>query len=146
MAMNHVALLGFASVRANLPFLRRGSNQQLARGGAGLPQRKPGALDTATAAGSEVINLGIGRGLLHTHLFPIRAQLFGKNHRQGGIDTLTHLRLSQDQRDAVIRRNAHPGVEWIRSLLFLILRLIAKCPRAQVKTNHQCRAARGALF
>ena len=38
MAMNNVAILRFASVRANFPFLRRGSNQHLARGGAGLPQ------------------------------------------------------------------------------------------------------------
>ena len=137
MAVNHEAVLRFASIRADVPPLCGGGDQHFARRGAGLAQRQPRPGNAAAAAGPEVINLRIGGCLLDVHLLPIHAQLLGKNHRQGRVDTLAHLRFSQHQSDAIIRRDPHPRVKRIGSLLLLILSLIGKRASSHVEPNHQ---------
>jgi hypothetical protein len=43
-------------------------------------------------------------------LRPVHIELFSDQHRQPGVNALPHLRLVDDDRDDVIRRNADPLV------------------------------------
>ena len=44
----------------------------------------------------------IGRGLLHAHLLPLRAQLIGRHHRETGANPLAHLGTVVDERHPAI--------------------------------------------
>src|SRR5256885_2234223 len=67
----------------------------------------------------------------------IRAQLFGQDHGKCRHDALTHLGLTKNQRDVIVRSDPDPGVEGVSNLLFLVLRLISKGARREMEADDQ---------
>src|SRR5262249_3312397 len=128
---------------AYFPLLRRRRDQHFARSSARLPQWQPRIGDTAAAAGSVVIDLGICWCLLDTHLLPIEAELLSEDHGQRSHHALAHLGLAEDESDAIVLGDAHPGVQRIDDRLFLLLRGI-RGAGGNVEADEQSCASCGA--
>ena len=115
------AILRFASIAADVPVLRRGGDKHFSRGRAGTPQGQPGTGNAAASARAVIINFWIGGCLFDADLLPIEIQLFGEDHGERGHGALAHFGFAEDECDAIVRRDAHPGVQGVRGLFFLIL-------------------------
>jgi hypothetical protein len=48
--------------------------------------------------------------MLELHLFQVHFQLFGDQHRDRGIGSLTHFDVRHGQSDPAISSNAHEGI------------------------------------
>src|SRR5690349_19907430 len=101
--------------------VRGSGDEHFSRGGACPAERKPGTSDTAAATCAVIIYFGVDGRLLDSDLLPIEIELFGKNHGERGHGALTHFGFAEDEGDAIIGSDAHPVVQRIRGLLFLIL-------------------------
>jgi len=117
MTVNHLSVLGSARVRTDFPLFGPRSDEHFASGGTRTAQRQPGAGDTAAPSCAQVIDFRIGGRLLDPHLLPIHAQFFREDHGKRRHDALAHFGFAKNQRDAIIRSDAHPGVEGIGRLL-----------------------------
>ena len=99
----------------DLPLLRGGLDQHLARHRAGLPvavEFRPGRGRTAGhlhSVGCVRVD-GRGRRVLDADLRPVAAELFGDQHRQSRPDALAHLRVGKQNRDALVRADAQERV------------------------------------
>ena len=95
---------------------RRGGDQHLARGRAGLAQIVLRGADRAAAAGRHVapdavaaqIFLGLRR-IRRLHLVPVAAELLGDQHGQRREDALAHLGAGDPDGHAVVGRDHDPG-------------------------------------
>ena len=56
------------------------------------------------------VKLFVGRSVLHPHLFQVHLQLFGDQHRDGGIGALAHLDIGHGQDDLPVALDANEGV------------------------------------
>ena len=133
--VENASVLSFAGIRTHLPAGRCGRNKHFTRCCARAAQRQPGARDAAASACSVVIKLGIGRRLLYLDMFPIQAEFFRQDHGKSGHDALAHFRLAENERHAIVGRDAHPGVEGVRGLLFLLFGLIGKSARRKMEAD-----------
>src|SRR5205807_7326168 len=97
---------------------------------------QPGPSNAAAPSSAEVINLRIGGRLLDLYLLPVHAQLFREDHGKRRHDALAHFRFAQNERDMIVRSDADPGIEGIRSFLFLILGLIGESGRREMEADN----------
>src|SRR6266700_2523029 len=95
-----------------------------------------GSFEAATAS-AVVIDFRIGGRLVDFHVFPIDAQLFRQDHGKSRHNPLAHFGFAQNERDAIVRSDADPGVERIESFLFLVLRLIGKSARREMEADDE---------
>ena len=113
--VDHGAPLGAAIDSVHCPRLARGRDEHLARGGAGLAERRVGGADAGAAAGAlhaehrVDVRLVRRRGL-DLDLGPVGVQLLGDEHGQGGGHALTHLGAVHHDEHAVVRTDPQPGV------------------------------------
>ena len=75
--------------------------------------------------------------MLYLDMFPIQAEFFRQDHGKSGHDALAHFRLAENERHAIVGRDAHPGVEGVRGLLFLLFGLIGKSARRKMEADDQ---------
>src|SRR5207302_236293 len=137
MTVNHLSVLGFARVWTDFPLLGRRSDEHFTRGCPRPAQRQPGAGNAAAPSSAKVINFRIGGRLLDLHLLPVHAQFFREDHGKRGHDALAHFRFTENERDAIVRSDADPGIEGIGSLLFLVLGLIGESGRTELEANDE---------
>src|SRR5438445_469923 len=83
------------------------------------------------------VDFRMPRGRLQVNFLPIEGKLFRENHRQSREDSLAHLRLSEHERDAIVRRDAHPSVKRIGSPFLLILGLVGESAGSQVEADDE---------
>ena len=114
--VKHFAALRAAGRRIDIPALCRRRDQHGSRGRAGLAQRLPrpayrvrvaGCLHAQQGIGVELF---VGRSMLQPHLFQVHLQLFGDQHRDGGIGALAHLDIGHGQDDLSVAADADEGV------------------------------------
>ena len=124
------------------PLLRRSADQHDPAAGADVPQLLPRRRDAGTAAGhlhrecGVVIHRGHRRGL-DTDAAPVGFQFLRDQHRQRGVDALPHLRLVDDDGDAVVRRDADESVGRVDGFRRRIGRISAAAFHRQVEADHQ---------
>jgi hypothetical protein len=56
------------------------------------------------------IKLWVGRSMFQAHLFQVDFELFGDQHRDGGIGPLPHLNIRHGQNDTPIALDADEGI------------------------------------
>ena len=101
----------------DIPATRRGDLQSLTGARAGLLQILAGAPHGAGAARAHALidavvgDAAIGARVLRAHLLPVAVEFLGDDHRHGGPDALTHLRLGDADGDRVVRVDDQPGVD-----------------------------------
>ena len=101
--------------RLHIPFLRGRGDQQCARRRAGLAQlteRFPGA-GRATGHLHAECGVRVGRRrrrVFDVNLVPVAIEFVGNDHRQRGPDALPHLRMLEQDRDDIVRCDAHERV------------------------------------
>ena len=107
--VKHFASLRATRRRIDIPALRRRRHEHGSRGRPGLAQRLPRAAYRVRVAGclhaeqGIGIELFVGRSMFQPHLFQVHLQLFGDQHRDGGVGALAHLDVGHDQRDLTVR-------------------------------------------
>jgi len=112
----HLTERGAALRGLDLPLRGRSAHQHRARCGAGLAQGCPVRPHRGAAAGGlhaeHRVRVGlVDRRLLDAHRFPVGIELLGQQHRDGGVHALAHLGRAAQHGDAVVGRDAQPGVE-----------------------------------
>ncbi len=144
--VDHLAPLGATGCRFDLPFLGGRRHQHGSRGRTGLAERLPRGADRVRVAGCLhagqqriSVQLFVRRSMLQPHLFQLHLQLFGDQHRDGGIGALAHLHIGHGQDDLPIGRDADEGVG--REAIGAGRLRFAICER-QGQAQHQA-AARG---
>ena len=114
--VKHFAALCAARRRIDIPPLCRRRHQHGPRSRTGQAQRLPrpayrvgvaGGLHADERIGVELL---VGRRMLEMHLLHLHLQLFGDQHRDGGIGALAHLHIGHGQDDLPITFNADEGV------------------------------------
>src|SRR5262245_8903487 len=101
--MDHFAPRSVAGAGFDLPSLRRGSDQQAARGGAGAAQRLPVAAYRGRAAGLLHAKQGLGvelvarRRMFEADLAEIDLKLLSEQHGHRGVRPLSHLHFVHNQ-------------------------------------------------
>src|SRR5207248_10092400 len=113
------------------------SHRHYATGCVYAAQRQAVTGDADYPCGTEVIDLLIGGRLLDLHLLPVHAQFFREDHGKRGHDALAHFRFTENERDAIVRSDADPGIEGVGSLLFLLLGLIGESDRREMEANDE---------
>src|SRR5207245_1119595 len=83
------------------------------------------------------IHFRIGGRLLDLHLLPVHEQFFREDHGKRGHDALAHFRFTENERDAIVRSDADPGIEGVGSLLFLLLGLIGESNRREMEADDE---------
>ncbi len=106
------APLGTACGGLDVPGLRGGSDEHLARGRARLAQRVPGAADRVRATGAHLPRprRGVLRHGPESHAGPVRVELVGQNDREARLGALTHLRFVDRESHRTVGADADPGV------------------------------------
>ncbi len=103
---------GGAFTHRHLPSLGRSGDEHGARGGACLAQLVPATRNRRRAAGSLIaVDLGIDQRLIDPHRLPIGVELLGDDQAEGGLDALADLRTFGNDRDRIVRRHPHEGIE-----------------------------------
>jgi hypothetical protein len=114
--VKHFTALRAAGRRIDIPALRRRRHEHGPRGRTGLAQGLPrgayrvrvaGCLHSQQRIGVELF---VGRSMLQPHLFQVHLQLFGDQHRDGGIGALAHLDIGHGQDDLPVASDADEGV------------------------------------
>ena len=90
---------------------RRCLQQHLPRAGPGLAHRREVQANAETAAGELIFQSRVPGRLLDVNGRPVNVQFLGNDHRQGGFDSLTHLRILREQRDPAVRSNPDKGLQ-----------------------------------
>ena len=114
--MTHLAALRAARRRIDIPALCRSRHEHRSRGRTGLPQRQPspayrvGVARRLHAQQRVRIQLFVGRSMFEPHLLQVHLQLFGDQHRDGGVGALPHLDIGHGQDNLPIAADAHEGV------------------------------------
>ncbi len=132
--MDHVTALSPTGGRRNRPLLRSGSDQHHASCGTGLTHGEITQSDRRRSAGRliaiEPIDSRIGWGGLDFDPIEPDLQLFGDQHGQGGIGSLSHLHFRHDDGDATGRVDPHISIQHRRTRP-------GTCPRRYRDTEHQ---------
>ncbi len=116
--MRDHAVLRVAFGPWNLPSLRRGGNEHLARRSARLAQVLLRAADRLAAAGGHraphpvAAHLFVGRDEFRAHLPPVALQLLRDQHGKSGGAALPHLRARHADQDAVVGIDDEPRREF----------------------------------
>jgi hypothetical protein len=116
-SVNDGAVLSVAVRRVDLPALRRGGDQHLARGRAGLAEVFLRSADRLAAAGRHRAPDAVAaqvlraRDELGAHFSPVALELLGDQHRQPRRAALPHLRARDADQDLVIGPDHDPGGE-----------------------------------
>ena len=120
LAIAQLAIAGLVKYRAvsgrarglrNIPLLRRRAHQHRAARGTGFAQLIPRHRNGTRAAGAlATVHVGIDRRLFDANVSPIGVELFGDDHRESGLDTLSDFRRLGVQRDHTFRRDAQERV------------------------------------
>ena len=108
--MKHRPALRAAGCRVDVPSLRRGRDEHRPRGRAGLAKRLPCGADGVGVAGRlqaaeqrVAVAFWVRRRMLQPHLRQVHLELFGDQHRDGGVGALTHFDIGHGQDDLAIR-------------------------------------------
>ena len=113
---NDLTLLDPAGCRIDAPLSRGRLDQHDARRGAGAAQRLPKSRHRSRSAGNLEPEQGIGIQLvvrrrgLDADLLESHFEFLGDQHRHRRVGALAHLDLRHDERDAVVRPDAHKGI------------------------------------
>jgi hypothetical protein len=115
--MKHFTALRAAGRRIDVPALCRRRHEHRSRGRAGLAQGLPRCAYRVRVAGclyaaqqGIAVELFVGRSMLQPDLFEVHLQLFGDQHRDGGVGALAHLDIGHGQDDLPVAFDADEGV------------------------------------
>ena len=103
--MNHLAALRAARCRVDFPALCRRPYEHGPGDGAGLAHLLPRTAHGVRIAGRLdaqqriCVELFVGRRVLQLHLLQVHLELFGDQHRHGGVVALAHLDIGHGQDD-----------------------------------------------
>ena len=145
-SMQHSSVLRHAGIRVHVPACRRRGDKHFSGRCTRSSHRQPATRYASAASRTMVVDIGIRGRLFHADHFPVNTQLLSENHRQRRHDSLAHLRFFQDQRHAVVRRNMHPRVKRIRSLLLLFLSGVLRHSLSEMETDQQSGTGDGSCF
>ena len=111
--MIHDAVSRRALRTVDVPLVGRGGDEHGPRGGTGMPQREPRAVDRRTPARRLFAELrvdvgGVRRCELGGDAPRIGVELIGENRRQTVNDALAHFRFAQQNGDRLIGRDCEP--------------------------------------
>ena len=144
--VKHFTALRAAGRRIDIPALCRRRHEHGSRGRAGLAQGLPRRayrvrVASCLHAGQQgiAVELFVGRSMFQLHLRQVHLQLFGDQHRDGGIGALAHLDIGHGQDNPPVAFDADEGVG--REAIGVGRLGFAACER-QAQAQHQA-SARG---
>ena len=143
--VKHFTALRAAGRRIDIPALCRRRHEHGSRDRAGLAQGLPRRAYRVRVAGclqsadqGVAVELFVGRSVLQPHLFQVHLQLFGDQHRDGGIGALAHLDIGHGQDNLPVASDADEGVG--REAIGVGCLGLAVCQR-QAQAQHQTSAS-----